>query len=318
MADPVAAENTLSGLLDLAPVSDGSDVHGDNSIRTDSEVWTYTTTIGEAFTIGPKVHGGTMQMLIARAARLALDDLADPATDARGAGQTPIAVASDYLAAPDPARVELTVTPVKRGRTVSLMHVELAQSGRVMVSSSVTLGRLDEGDPHHRDTALLDGLPPQPTADGIGIGDSAIGSVMHLGTALDLVLDASSFPALSGRHGDPVVRGWVRPKGDAPADTDFAVLVCDISPPVVMNLGLLGWTPTVQLSTYLRRRPSDIVGGWLRFAASTIEVGAGMFDEDHLVVDGAGAVVAQSRQLALLPRSAPTSPTDTPTERNVQ
>ena len=77
------------------------------------------------------------------------------------------------------------------------------------------------------------------------------------------------------------------------------MLVCDISPPVVMNLALFGWAPTVQLTTYVRRHPAP---GWLRFAATSTEVGPGMFEEDHLVVDSTGTVVAQSRQLALIPQ----------------
>lgn len=52
------------------------------------------------------------------------------------------------------------------------------------------------------------------------------------------------------------------------------------------------------MTTYLRRRPAP---GWLRIIATTHEVGGRMFDEDQLVIDSTGAVVAQSRQLALMP-----------------
>jgi hypothetical protein len=65
-----------------------------------------------------------------------------------------------------------------------------------------------------------------------------------------------------------------------------------------MNLHLFGWAPTVQLTTYLRRRPAP---GWLRIQASSTEVGHGWFEEDHLVLDSTGQVVVQSRQLAMLP-----------------
>jgi hypothetical protein len=65
-----------------------------------------------------------------------------------------------------------------------------------------------------------------------------------------------------------------------------------------MNLGHFGWSPTVQMTTYLRRVPAP---GWLRVIATAREVGERMFDEDHLVIDSTGAVVAQSRQLALIP-----------------
>ncbi|MGV9825870.1 thioesterase family protein [Gordonia sp. NPDC003429] len=259
----------------------------------------YTATIDPVFTIGPKVHGGSMQMLVAHAARRAFDELAAP--DDRtvsGSELVPVAIASDYLSAPDPAEVQLEVTLRKRGRTVSLLHVDLCQNGRTMVSSSVTLARPETGRPHHSAPTLLDGVPITPVDGGIDIDSSPVSEVMHLGPALDLVLDPQTFPVASGDTGEPVVRGWTRPKGCDP-DADFTVLICDISPPVVMNLALFGWAPTLQLTTYVRREPAP---GWLRFAATSSEVGPGMFEEDHLVMDSTGAVVAQSRQLALVPQ----------------
>ncbi|MEZ5210360.1 MULTISPECIES: thioesterase family protein [unclassified Gordonia (in: high G+C Gram-positive bacteria)] len=269
----------------------------------DSSAIGYRGSISAVFTIGPKVHGGSLQMMVAAAARRALSDLAEPDADpALLDGVSSLALASDYLAAPDPDEVDLAVRIVKRGRTVSLAHVEVTQRGRLMVSSTVTLGRLDTGEPHHRGATPVDDLPAEPVPGAVAIGDSPLGEVMHLAPALDLSLDPDWFPVLRGGTGEPAIRGWTRPR-DAAAQPetmalDFPVLVCDISPPVVMNLGLFGWAPTVQLTTYLRRVPEP---GWLRFAATSTEVGRGMFAEDHVVVDAAGALVAQSRQLALIP-----------------
>lgn len=300
----MAMNGKLADLLRLTPAGPSDRPIPDDDIGATR---TFLATIDPAFTIGPKVHGGTMQMIVAHAAAAAFGDraAADGATPAApdaggraGAGQVPIAIASDYLAAPDPGVVDLTVTLRKRGRTVSLVTVDLGQGGRTMVSSSVTLGRLDSGRAHHSAPGLVDDLPAQPPADGFVVGASPVSEVMHLATAVDLVLDPATFPVVRGEQGDPVVRGWARPQEGEP-DTDFAILVCDVSPPVVMNLALFGWAPTVQLTTYVRREPAP---GWLRFAASSVEVGAGMFEEDHVVVDATGALVAQSRQLALIPQ----------------
>ncbi|GAB93325.1 hypothetical protein GORHZ_213_01010 [Gordonia rhizosphera NBRC 16068] len=266
---------------------------------------TYRGTIDPVFTIGPKVHGGSLQMVVAHAARLALRDLVEPATDGGNPGivdgQIPVAISSDFLAAPDAAEVDFEVTLRKRGRTVTVLTVDAVQNGRTTVSSSVTCARPDTGAPHHSAPSVLWNTDPEPPPTGLALDDSPIAAFNHLGPALDLVLDADTLPAVRGEIGDPVVRGWARPKGAVP-DIDFAVLVCDISPPVVMNLALYGWAPTVQLTTYVRRHPAP---GWLRFAATSIEVGPGMFEEDHLVVDSTGTVVAQSRQLALIPQRTP-------------
>ena len=259
-------------------------------------VRTYRAVIDPVFTIGPKVHGGSLQMVVAHAALTGFTELT--ADDPVATEMIPVAISSDYLAAPDPAAVDIVVTLRKRGRTVSVVSADVVQNGRTMVASSVTLARPDSGTPHHSAPAILDGVPLTPPDDGISVGGSPVGDVMHLGPAVDVVLDAATFPIVRGEKGDPVVRGWARPKGGEP-DVDFAVLVCDVSPPVVMNLAMFGWAPTVQLTTYVRRHPAP---GWLRFAATSIEVGPGMFEEDHLVVDSTGIVVAQSRQLALIPQ----------------
>ncbi|MGW9265914.1 thioesterase family protein [Gordonia terrae] len=255
--------------------------------------------IDATFTIGPKVHGGTLQMVVAKAARTALtaltpdgDRLAESA-----AAMIPVAISSDYLTAPDAADIDLEISVRKRGRTVTVLTVDAVQLGRTVVSSSVTMARPDSGRPHHSAPTVLDALPVEPSATGIPLDGSPIAEVNHLGAAIDLVLDSETFPVVRGETGEPLVRGWIRPKGVEP-DEYFTVLVGDISPPVVMNLALFGWAPTVQLTTYVRRHPAP---GWLRFAATSSEVGPGMFEEDHLVVDSTGTVVAQSRQLALIP-----------------
>ena len=99
--------------------------------------------IDETFTIGPKVHGGTLQMVVAKAARTALtaltpdgDRLAESA-----AAMIPVAISSDYLTAPDAADVDLVISVRKRGRTVTVLSVDAVQLGRTVVSSSVTMAR---------------------------------------------------------------------------------------------------------------------------------------------------------------------------------
>ncbi|MFT4086795.1 MAG: thioesterase family protein [Gordonia sp. (in: high G+C Gram-positive bacteria)] len=258
----------------------------------------YRTTISGTFTIGPKVHGGSLQMVVTHAARRALHSLSDPEAGVAD-DIAAVVVSSDFRNAPDPAEVEVSVQIVKRGRTVSLAHVDVTQGGRVMVSSAVTLARPDHGEPRYRAPLSVDAMPAEPDDDAMWTEHSPMADVVHLWHAADLALDPASLPALRGETGVPEIRGWMR-RREAPAgpDVDFPVLVCDMSPPVVMNLGLFGWAPTVQLTTYLHRQPAS---GWLRFAASSTQIGQGMFAEDHVVVDSAGALVAQSRQLALIP-----------------
>jgi hypothetical protein len=65
----------------------------------------------------------------------------------------------------------------------------------------------------------------------------------------------------------------------------------------VFNLKKFGWAPTVELTVLLRALPAP---GWLLCESQTRSVEGGWFDEDAVVWDSTGKVVAQSRQLALI------------------
>jgi len=60
------------------------------------------------------------------------------------------------------------------------------------------------------------------------------------------------------------------------------------------------WTPTIELTAHVRARPEP---GWLRCRFATHFVTGGFLEEDGEIWDGADRLVAQSRQLALVPRS---------------
>ncbi|GAA3049568.1 thioesterase family protein [Gordonia defluvii] len=276
-------------------------------IGRDEAMITYAATIDPVYTIGPKVHGGSAQMLAANAAHAAFlewtGSSAPPLIRAGAGDPVPVALTSTYLSAPRPDRVELCARLIKRGRTVSVVEVDLVQEGRTMIATTVVFGVLDQGKPHRSAPIPLRDLPPAPTADAIYLDHSPMSEIMHLGPVLDYAIDPETFPAAIGGRGEPVIRGWVRPKAGA-AHLPFVTTVCDVSPPVVMNLGIFGWAPTVTLSTYLRRVPAGAPGSWLRVANSSIEVGQGMFESDHTVIDSTGVIVGQSRQLALIPAPA--------------
>ena len=94
-----------------------------------------------------------------------------------------------------------------------------------------------------------------------------------------------------------MIQNWVRPRGVAP-DVLFALMCGDVSAPVSFAVNRTGWAPTVQLTAYLRGLPAD---GWLRVVCTCMQIGQDWFDEDHTVVDSAGRIVVQSRQLAMVP-----------------
>lgn len=265
-------------------------------LSADPDTGRYLGIIDKIWTIGPKVHGGTMVAASAAAATRWLR-ASDPALVA----MAPIAASSDFLGAPEPGEVEYEVRIRKVGRQICLVDVNLIQSERTLVRTAFSFGHLDDADPiyapPHGD------MPVEPPAGAVGYRDSAMGEFVHVARGAELFIDRDWATFLDGAKGEPRLRLWMRPFEGDQRDPDiamyFAIMSADMSPPVPVNLGHFGWAPTVQMTTYLRRRPAP---GWLRIIATSHEVGARMFDEDQLILDSTGAVVAQSRQLALVPQ----------------
>jgi acyl-CoA thioesterase len=103
-----------------------------------------------------------------------------------------------------------------------------------------------------------------------------------------------------GPSGEPLVRGWFRLRDGEPIDTVALICAVDAFPPTAFNAALpVAWTPTLELTAHVRARPAP---GWLRCQFTTRFVSGGFLEEDGEVWDSTGRLVAQSRQLALVPR----------------
>jgi acyl-coenzyme A thioesterase PaaI-like protein len=250
--------------------------------------------LNENWTIGPKVHGGVMVALCAKAARVAYNR--GPGDRATDEGAHPVAVSVNFLSAPDPGAVRLVTAVRKRGRRIGLVDVELLQGDRSCVHAAVTLGELEhDAQPLWFDAPLCAQVPAEPPADVPVIGPG------HPGAAINnLARGCAIHPMVIEELGSDqplMFTFWVRPKEGA-VDEFFALMCGDISLPVSYAVGRRGWAPTVQLTAYLRALPAD---GWLRVLCTATQIGQDWFDADHTVVDSTGRIVVQTRQLALVP-----------------
>ncbi|AYF73534.1 thioesterase family protein [Nocardia yunnanensis] len=262
------------------------------------EIGRYAGVIDPIWTIGDKVHGGTMVAASAAAATEWLRRTA-PAQ----AAMFPISASTDFLGAPDPGAVSYEIRTRKLGRQIALLDASLIQDGRTLVRTAFTFGHLDDAAPRYAADHAGD-MPAEPSATALAYDErNPMGKLVHVAEGSAVAIDTEWARFLSGEQSEPRLRLWIRPRAGDEQDPDvsafFAMMAADMSPPVPMNLGHFGWAPTVQMTTYLRRRPAP---GWLRVIAHAREVGHRMFDEDQLVIDSTGAIVAQSRQLALIPQ----------------
>ena len=250
----------------------------------------YGAVLSPQWAVGDRPHGGYLLAVVARAA---LDAGACVAGDL---APDPLVVSAQFLRPPSCAPALIRTSVLRTGRTVTVVHAVLEQDGQPCVDATVTCGVLPDGAASWLDVPPL---PASPPADAIDISAHPR-NVFKLANACRMRLDAATAGFATGRTGlPPRVRVWVQPAGEPP-DPLFALVAGDVSPPVVFNLGHRGWSPTVQLTALLRARPAP---GWLRVQAEARAVHGPWFDEDHTVIDSSGALICQTRQLAMAPRS---------------
>jgi Thioesterase-like superfamily len=245
-------------------------------------------------TAPPAVNGG---VLVATVLRAVLDTSPHP---------YPVATSAHFLRVPLLKPAEVEVTWLRQGRTAATARAAVIQDGQTALDTTVTTGNLPAGPAANGELSWT-GEPPQlpPVEECVSLGPWP-GTVGPDGTAgyaaqVDMRLD----PATTGwRHGQPAgipeMRGYFGLQEERDPDAYLLALAVDGLPPVVFGLGASGWSPTVELTWYMRAVP---VPGPLRVATRCRHVSGGWFDEEAEVWDAAGQLVAQSRQLARVGRS---------------
>jgi acyl-CoA thioesterase len=97
--------------------------------------------------------------------------------------------------------------------------------------------------------------------------------------------------------GRPSQEFWMRFHDGREPDLRSLASLVDAAAPPVLELGEAG-SATIELTVHLRAHPAP---GWLACRVATRFVIGGYHEEDFEIWDSTGALVAQSRQLALLP-----------------
>ena len=267
--------------------------------RRDGAPSVYDAVLDQGWRIGGGINGGLLLALAGRALSQHLGD---------GTGHIdPVSVSGYYLSASRPGPAEVQVETVRSGRTLSTGSASLVQRRsdgtpveRLRVLASY--GDLAAAEGEVRTSATPPQLPPPDQCIGTEHAPPTFLQQADLLQRLDLRLDPASVGwALGKPSGEGRIQGWLRfPDGRMP-DPLMLLFAVDALPPVTFDLGLFGWTPTVELTVHVRARP---VPGWLRVVHSTRNLAGGFLEEDAEIWDESGRLVAQSRQLAIVPRPA--------------
>ncbi|QNE74796.1 thioesterase family protein [Streptomyces finlayi] len=253
----------------------------------------YDAELSAGWTIIHAVNGGYLLAMLGRALGQSL-----PHSD-------PFSVSAHYLTASVPGPAVIRTQVVRTGRTLSTGQASLFQyaedgteTERIRVLA--TYGDLEALTDDIRTSAQPPAIPPLEQCLGAGDGPAPIPGSSAITGRLSVKLDPATVGwAIGAPSGKGEMRGWFGLADGRDADPLSLLLTVDAMPPTSFELGLKGWTPTIELTTHIRCRPAP---GPLRVSITTRNLAGGFLEEDADVWDSADRLVAQSRQLARAPR----------------
>jgi acyl-CoA thioesterase len=253
----------------------------------------YDGHLDAGWSIGAGINGGLLLAASAHALRQALADHADP-----------LSISAYYLSAAKAGPAGFATEVVRRGRTMSTGAVSLTQdedgSPVERLRALATFGDLAALPEDVQTTAEEPELPDVESCVGSSLAPPDFRERAPLLDRFDLRLDPDTVGWAMGRpSGRGVIRGWLRMADGREPDALSLLLALDALPPVTFDLGLPGWTPTLELTAHVRAVPAP---GWLKVVHATRNYAGGLLEEDAEVWDSTGRLVAQSRQLARAPR----------------
>ncbi len=249
----------------------------------------YDAHLSAGWVVGGGINGGYLLAVLGHAVRRRVPAKPDP-----------IVVSAHYLSASGPGPATVSTRVLREGGTVATVAADLAQGGDVRLTALATFGTLADLPGDVATTAVPPDIPP---VDDCVPGSMAPEDVRRFAPFIerfDMRFDPSMIGwALGQPSGRGEMQAWFRLADGRDPDPLSLLMVVDALPPVSMDLGRAGWAPTLELTAHVRAVPAP---GWLRIRHATRNVAGGMFEEDCEVWDSTDRLVAQSRQLALLPR----------------
>jgi acyl-CoA thioesterase len=254
------------------------------------DVGSYAAHLAEGWVVGGGVNGGYLLAVMANAMRHAVPAKPDP-----------IAISAHYLSASMPGPATIAVDVRREGGSVATAALDLVQDGTVRITALATSGDLGGLPDDTRTTAEEPEIPAREQCVPNSMAPDEVKKMAPLLGRFEMLFHPEhAMWAVGQPSGNGVISAWFRLIDGREPDPIELLMACDALPPVAFDLGLTGWAPTLELTVHVRARPAP---GWLKLRHATRNVAGGMFEEDCEVWDSAGRLVAQSRQLARLPRS---------------
>ena len=207
----------------------------------------------------------------------------------------PLVVSGLFLRPGTPGSATVRTSVLRSGRTTAFGEASLSRDGKEIVRVMAAFADLDAGA-SAAGPLFVGGRPPDlpPPSECAGLPVAAFGPAT---IAERIEFRPAQLPGwVRGEpSGRPSMDFWMRFADGRDPDLLAMPLLVDCTAPSVTELGAL--SATIELTIHLRARPAP---GWLACRASTRFVVGGYHEEDFEIWDSSGALVAQSRQLALV------------------
>jgi acyl-CoA thioesterase len=258
------------------------------AIRPTGVSGSFDAEVQPGWDINGNANGGYLLAIAGRAMR-----------DASGKPD-PVSVTAHFLAPGLAGPVTLSTSAVKTGRQLVTMTGSIQRGDRELLRVLGSFGDVAATTGGYSHNTLVP--PDLPPIDECLEHPGRDGPVnVALVEQLHQWFRPEHAPFQPGpKSGVAVIEGWVAFADGRPFDTLSLLLVADGFPPPVFHLDMpSGWVPTIELTAHVRAIP---VPGPLKCRFHSEVVQNGFLQEDGEVWDSAGTLVAQSRQLALLPR----------------
>ena len=261
----------------------------------------YRAALSNDWSIGNALNGGFLLALLGRTLQRSLAAAGSLHPD-------PVSISATYLSAAVEGPAYLDTEVIRTGRAVSTGQVALTQEvdgvpvERLRATATYAdLTRLADEDPQRNLlTRTMPELAPPEECWGKEQAPPGFLDLVPLQKQLDVRMTPDTVGWIDGKPtGEGRISAWFRMPDGRDPDPILMLMVLDCLPPVTFNLDLPGWAPTLSLMANVRARP---VPGWLLVTHETRMLSNGLFEEDAEIWDASGTLVAQSRQLAMIPK----------------
>ena len=256
---------------------------------------TYDAVLDPGWVVGGGVNGGYLLSVLGAAVAETSGGFGHP---------DPFIVTAHYLSASRPGPATVSTSVLRNGGSLTTVAATMTQeqdgADVPRLTALASYGDLHGLTDEVATTAEEPDLPPREQCVPTSAAPEDFRRTAPLLDRFDLLVDPACVGwALGEPSGRGMLQGWFRLNDEREPDAQSLLLAVDALPPVTFDLGVMGWAPTLELTVHVRARPAP---GWLKLRHATRNVAGGYFEEDCEVWDSAGRLVAQSRQLARMPR----------------